>query len=410
MSMNKDEALRCLDVSKAKFQAGNTEAALKFAKKSASLCETQEGKDWLAFLAKHSSETSSTASSGSRPSSSSARSRPSASAKASSATPDDSDASTSRPFTSEQVEGIKRIKVCKTKGDLYAILGLEKGCSDTEIKKAYRKLALQFHPDKCTAPGTDDAFKAIGHAFAVLGDADKKDRYDRYGVDTDSRGGGGGGGGGAASPFGGGFETEISPEDLFNMFFGDLGGSGVRMHSFTGGSGFRTQSFRRHPAHSNMRPQAQATPAQAQILQLIQLLPFLFIFVLPLLSAFFSSIFPGAAPEPTFSFAQTSQNQAVKTTNARRVPYFVNQRQWQQWEQSVGRRGNAINRFEQDIETEWHRTLQRACSQEQETRRFRINQAQGWFTVDERRLKAAQNMAMPYCDRLAKFPTEGYKP
>ena len=64
-----------------------------------------------------------------------------------------------RPFTAEQVEGIKRLSKFKQKGDLYGVLGLEKGCSDAEIKKAYRKLALQFHPDKCGAPGTDDAFK-----------------------------------------------------------------------------------------------------------------------------------------------------------------------------------------------------------------------------------------------------------
>ena len=48
----------------------------------------------------------------------------------------------SRSYTPEQVEGIKRIKACKAKGDLYAVLGLEKGCSDSDIKKAYRKVSI----------------------------------------------------------------------------------------------------------------------------------------------------------------------------------------------------------------------------------------------------------------------------
>ncbi|TPX61336.1 hypothetical protein PhCBS80983_g01213 [Powellomyces hirtus] len=226
MSMNKDEALRCLQISKDKYKEGNTSAALKFATKSISLCETDEGKDWLGFISKMGSTPNSTASKADRPTE--ARKRTSSTASASEA-----HSSASRSYTPEQVAGIKRIKACKGKGDLYEILGLTKGCSDAEIKKAYRKLALQFHPDKCGAPGTDDAFKAIGHAFAVLGDSDKRAKYDRFGIESDnSRGGGGGGGAGGmfGQGFGGPqFESEISPEDLFNMFFGDMGGPASRL-------------------------------------------------------------------------------------------------------------------------------------------------------------------------------------
>ncbi|KAJ3299605.1 hypothetical protein HK104_008198, partial [Borealophlyctis nickersoniae] len=158
MSMNKDEALRCLEISKQKFQAGNSEAALKFAKKSIALCETQEAQDWLVFMSKHSTSGSSTPSSSSSTPNLRNRSNPSQSQPSSSSSSAPSE-DPSRPYTPEQVQGIKRIKACKQKGDLYAILGLEKGCAEVEIKKAYRKLALQYHPDKCGAPGTDDAFK-----------------------------------------------------------------------------------------------------------------------------------------------------------------------------------------------------------------------------------------------------------
>ena len=57
-----------------------------------------------------------------------------------------------------------RIRSCH---DYYEILGVNKSASETELKKSYRKMALQFHPDKNKAPGAGEAFKAIGNAFAV---------------------------------------------------------------------------------------------------------------------------------------------------------------------------------------------------------------------------------------------------
>ena len=59
---------------------------------------------------------------------------------------------------------MKKIRKCK---DYYEILGVSKDASESDLKKAYRKLALQFHPDKNNAPGAGEAFKAIGNAFAV---------------------------------------------------------------------------------------------------------------------------------------------------------------------------------------------------------------------------------------------------
>lgn len=90
--------------------------------------------------------------------------------------------------------------------DYYAILGLDQSASADEIKRAYRKLALQYHPDK--NPGDKDAvekFKQINQAYAVLSDAEKRARYDRYGTED----------AGAASP--GGFGDIF---DLFEQVFG----------------------------------------------------------------------------------------------------------------------------------------------------------------------------------------------
>lgn len=65
--------------------------------------------------------------------------------------------------------------------DYYKVLGIPKGASEDEIKKAYRKQALRYHPDKNKSPGAEDKFKEIAEAYDVLSDAKKKDIYDRFG-------------------------------------------------------------------------------------------------------------------------------------------------------------------------------------------------------------------------------------
>lgn len=65
--------------------------------------------------------------------------------------------------------------------DYYKVLGIAKGASEDEIKKAYRKQALRYHPDKNKSPGAEDKFKEIAEAYDVLSDAKKRDIYDRFG-------------------------------------------------------------------------------------------------------------------------------------------------------------------------------------------------------------------------------------
>ncbi|XP_030881585.1 dnaJ homolog subfamily B member 12 [Leptonychotes weddellii] len=116
-------------------------------------------------------------------------------------------------YTTEQVAAVRRVKQCK---DYYEILGVSRGASDEDLKKAYRKLALKFHPDKNHAPGATEAFKAIGTAYAVLSNPEKRKQYDQFGDDKSQAARHGHGHG----DFHRGFEADISPEDLFNMFFG----------------------------------------------------------------------------------------------------------------------------------------------------------------------------------------------
>ena len=96
------------------------------------------------------------------------------------------------------------------KRDYYEVLGVNKGSSDAEIKKAYHKRAMKYHPDK--NPGDKEAeekFKEVNEAYEVLSDPDKKDKYDRFGfagVDPNFGAGQGGFGGfGGFGNFGGGF-------------------------------------------------------------------------------------------------------------------------------------------------------------------------------------------------------------
>ena len=110
------------------------------------------------------------------------------------------------------------------KRDYYEVLGLSKGASDDEIKKAYRKLAKQYHPD--LHPGDAEAeknFKEVNEAYSVLSDADKKAKYDQYGHAAFDPGAGGFGGGSGFGGFGG---MDFDVGDIFSSFFG--GGGGAR--------------------------------------------------------------------------------------------------------------------------------------------------------------------------------------
>ena len=65
--------------------------------------------------------------------------------------------------------------------DYYKILGITKSATDDELKKAYRKLALKYHPDKNKAAGAEDKFKEVAEAYEVLSDKKKRDIFDQYG-------------------------------------------------------------------------------------------------------------------------------------------------------------------------------------------------------------------------------------
>jgi len=128
-----------------------------------------------------------------------------------------------------------------SKRDYYEVLGVSRSASADEIKKAYRKIALKYHPDR--NPGDKDAeekFKEAAEAYDVLSNPDKKAQYDRFGHAGMSGAGGGGG-------FGGGMRME----DIFQNF-GDIFGDDV-FGSFFGGGGGRQGGRRQGTRGANLR-------------------------------------------------------------------------------------------------------------------------------------------------------------
>src|SRR6478672_11147200 len=117
------------------------------------------------------------------------------------------------------------------KRDYYEVLGVQKGAGKDDIKNAYRKLALQYHPDRNKDPGAEARFKEISEAYAVLSDDDKRKRYDTYGhVGPDE----------AFRGSEANFEEVFRDmgfggfRDIFEQFFGARGGVGGDFFGFGG--------------------------------------------------------------------------------------------------------------------------------------------------------------------------------
>ncbi|KAG7262371.1 hypothetical protein CRUP_002409 [Coryphaenoides rupestris] len=203
MDSNKDEAARCLHIARGAISGGHADKARRFLEKAQRLFPTEQARE---SLSQNGKPPDGGATNGDGGGGGGMRHR----GRAEEGAGGSGEAEPAKPYTADQLDAVKKIKSCK---DYYQILGVEKDAAEEDLKKAYRKLALKFHPDKNQAPGATEAFKAIGNAYAVLSNTEKRQQYDQYGEErshpTRQR-----------QHQRHDFEADISPEDLFNMFFG----------------------------------------------------------------------------------------------------------------------------------------------------------------------------------------------
>ncbi|KAI0705226.1 DnaJ-domain-containing protein [Cytidiella melzeri] len=415
MESNKDEALKCLSIAQKHRNAGNLPSAQRFCQKSLNLFSTPEATKLLAVVeaelasgpsssSSSSASTSSATGSGAgfststetHPSSSSTRHRHTeSSAKANGSATNGSAKSGSgaeekkREYTNEQAAVVKRIRSCKVT-EYYEILSLKRDCEEADIKKAYRKLALSLHPDKNGAPGADEAFKMVSKAFQVLSDSQKRAAYDQHGSDPEQRGSGmpsfsRGSPGFAPGPFANGFDGEISPEELFNMFFGGggLGGGGPRFSASFGPGGFRTQNIR-----TNFQQRRNAAPENNQPRSVfIQLLPILLLLGITLLNALPSLFTSAPTPDPRFSFTPTSRYNVERSTNGLGVKYHVNGAEFSshpiaaELARNEQQPGPELRRYENTIERVYTQDLYVQCQRGADRKERMKNEEVGMFGI-----------------------------
>ena len=347
---NRGEAEKCRDIGNEALRQGQLAKAIKFYEKSLKLYPLS-GVDNLKDKAEKmlQKENSSSNNSSSSSSSSSSSPRPTSSPSSSSQAPSGATniGSGNRAYTAEQEAGAKKILLLAKKGH-YDVLGLKRSATDSEIKKAYRKLALKFHPDKNSSPSAEGAFKAISTAMDTLSDPQKREIFDSYGNEGVNQMGEGHSNPYGRSPFQQQFHRggvhEMTPDELFGMFFNGPGG-----HPFK-------QSFnrrQRQQTEQNHDHRQQQTQSQGLLQQ----------FMLPILLAilFLFSMNSGEEPSP-FSFERGRNYIQSHKTFTHDVPYYTSEKfRFNYPDNSLG-----LKRLERVIESEYYDYLSRKCIQEKD--------------------------------------------
>jgi DnaJ family protein B protein 12 len=445
MSSSSDDGEKAYALAMKHSQSGNLEASLKWARKALSIDPTlTKAKILLTSLERghmpgHAESTgTSSGVNGGANGSEGVKKRSTTASTSSSSANGTSAAPKQREYTKEQLQVVARVNEAGRKNDYYGVLMLSKSDDPDEnaIKKGYRKLALQLHPDKNGAPGADEAFKVVSKAFTILSDADKKAIYDRYGGDPDARGGGRSAAS-AASPFGGsqafrsygngmGGGVEIDPNDLFNMFFGGGMGNGFGGTTFSfGGPGVNVHHFGRqgfNAARQGRQGRRGAQTAESSPM-LLQLLPILLLGLFSLLS-YAPQLFGTA--EPTFSWSPQGSYRLARTTPTHNVKYYVDQTDWHThpWVAAIAKASAAglnvdaaiqaeasraetkLEGFERKVENSYKNVLYNDCERRREYQARRIQAAQGTlFGIGADREAEQRIRAETYdsCERLRDF-------
>ncbi|CAN9499757.1 unnamed protein product [Ophioblennius macclurei] len=364
MDSNKDEAERCIKIALSALGGNQPDRARKFLEKAQRLFPTEQARSLLESLAQNGKPPDENGShiNGDGPSVRHRGDRQDAS------TNGESESASAKSYTAEQLEAVRKIKSCK---DYYQILGVEKTASEEDLKKAYRKLALKFHPDKNHAPGATEAFKAIGNAYAVLSNTEKRRQYDQYGEERTHP---------TRHRQHRDFEADISPEDLFNMFFGG-GFPTNNVHVYRNG--------RMHFGHHN-RQERREQQRDGGLALFVQLMPILILIVVSALSQMMVT-----QPPYSLSYRPSAGHIHKRHTTHLKVPFFVGDRFNEEYS------GNSLKNVERSVEEDYISNLRNNCWKEKQQKEGLLYRAR--YFGDSELYQRAQRMGTPSCSRLSEI-------
>jgi DnaJ family protein B protein 12 len=379
--MNREEALRCFQIGKEFFGKNDYENAFRFFNKAYKLDKMDEAFRLMA-VCKDKLQTEA----GSGPQNGS--SGPTSSGP-STKTHHDGDSkrehqgsgSSSTTASGQRPEDIK--KILKTK-DFYELLGVNKTATEDEIKKAYRKLALKYHPDKNKAFGSDEAFKKIAQAYDCLSNQDKRRKYDEYGnEDPDQH----------YQHYRQHFNEDISPDDIFQMFFGNAFFQNGPRQRFVyrnarrGGDDHHYNSHTERDAHHQQQQNQRG--GNSKYLPLLQFLPLLIIF-------FSSFALNFSQEEPFYSMFATSQFPLQRDTKNLRISYYVDNTFTNKYSKQ-----SKLTSFEEELERSYIQTLNNQCNvQKTQKNRLETKAAYSYGSTKEHLLEQARNVDLGSCHRV----------
>ncbi|KAJ3610158.1 hypothetical protein NHX12_022252 [Muraenolepis orangiensis] len=366
MDSNKDEAERCISIARNAISCHQAEKARRFLEKAQRLFPTDRARDLLESLSQNGKPPDGAVNGeGAR-----VKHRSKAGEEAGVS---GEEREAAKPYTADQLDAVKKIKSCK---DYYQILAVEKDAAEEDLKKAYRKLALKFHPDKNQAPGATEAFKAIGTAYAVLSNPEKRQQYDQYGEErthpTQKR-----------QHQRQDFEADISPEDLFNMFFGG-GFPSSNVHVYRNG--------RMHFANQP-RQEGREQQREGGLALFVQLMPIIILIVVSALSQMMVS-----QPPYSLSYRPSSGHISKRHTSALRVPFYVSERFNEEYS------GTNLKHVEKSVEEDFISNLRNNCWKEKQQKEGLLYRAR--YFGDTELYQRAQRMGTPSCSKLSEIQVQ----
>lgn len=260
----------------------------------------------------------------------------------------------------------------------YSVLGVPRDASDADIKKAYRKEALKWHPDKNpeNKEMAERKFKAVSQAFKVLSDPDERAHFDRYGEERQAGGGGGGPRRGGMHSQGGMYAEELSPEDIFNMFFGVP----PRAHA-------RQQQQQQH---YHYQQQQRRPPTQAEVsMNLMQLAPFALLLLLSVASSL-----PFGGEATPYSLRPVDSYTLERATEGQGVTYFV-----ADTFELRHRDPETLRQVEERIESDNLQRVRRRCNAERTSKQKMVEAVNGAPADQRSRLfETADGVHLHWCE------------